>query len=186
MKRLVIDSETTGLSPRKHQILTLGMSLIDVDHQKLRFIEDKHIFFRHDEYRISKTAMLINGINLEEHHRIALPVNKAIKEINNFIEKNKLADTVILGHNLQFDKGFICSLFEEGGHCYPFCENKEDTRYIWDRLKRKGLVDPLKNSKLGTLAEHFKIDYSNAHDALADCQITAKVYHEMLKLSPII
>lgn len=184
MKRLVIDSETTGLSPRRHQMLTLGLSLIDVDKEKLKFIEEKHILFKYEEYRISKAAMLVNGIDLEKHHKIALPVNQAIEEINGFILKNKLFDTTILGHNLQFDNKFICSLFENQGLQNPFCKRKEDTMYIWRNLKRKGIIETNQNSKLGTLANYFKIDYSNAHDALEDCKITAKVYHEMLKLSP--
>lgn len=184
MERLVIDSETTGLSPNYNQVLTIGMTLVDVDKRKLDFIQEKHILIRHDNYNMSKTAMQINGIDINEHHKKASPVKKVIKEIQSFLKKHNLFDTTIVGHNLSFDKRFISALFEQEGSIYPFARDQEDTMFIWNNLKRRGLVNPYKNSKLGTLAEHFNIDYSSAHDALEDCKITAKVYHEMLKVTP--
>jgi|AntAceMinimDraft_17_1070374.scaffolds.fasta_scaffold191298_1 DNA polymerase III alpha subunit (gram-positive type) len=184
MERLVIDTETTGLSPHHNQMLTLGMVLIDVNKRKLNFLEDKHIFIRHDDYHVSEMAMRINKIDIEQHHKKASPIKKALKEINNFLKKNNLFDTTIVGHNVSFDKRFVSALFEQQGHIYPFCREQEDTMYIWNNLKKRGIISPLKNAKLRTVAEHFDIDYSHAHDALEDCKITAKVYHEMLKLSP--
>jgi len=35
---------------------------------------------------------------------------------------------------------------------------------------------------LATVANYFDIDYTKAHDALADCHITAQVYHKMLQI----
>ena len=182
MEKLVIDTETTGLSPHSHQLLTLGMVLVDTDKPKLKFIQEKHILVKHDEYHISKTAMRINNINIEEHEKTALPIPKAILSVQDFIKELGLNKTPILGHNVHFDQRFITSLFNGQDEEYPFCPEKEDTRYIWQRLNREGKIYPSKNAKLGTIAEHFGIDYSKAHDAIADCKITAKVYHKMMRL----
>jgi len=182
MEKLVIDTETTGLYPDCHQLLTLGMVLIDCDKPKLKFIQEKHILVKHDEYNISQTAMRINNINLDEHEKIALPAPKAILQVKDFIEELGLQRTPILGHNVHFDQRFIAALFNNHKHEYPFCSIREDTRYIWENLKRQGKVNPYHNAKLGTIAEFFGIDYAGAHDAIADCKITAKVYHEMMKM----
>ena len=184
MERLIIDSETTGLSPDYNQMLTLGMVLVDVDKKKLDFVQERHILIKHDEYNMSKMAMKVNGIDINEHEKKASPVKKAIKEVQTFLKKFDLFDTTIVGHNLSFDKRFVSALFEQEGFIYPFSRDQEDTMFIWNNLKRRGLVNPYKNSKLGTVAEHFNIDYTKAHDALEDCKITAKVYHEMLKVTP--
>jgi DNA polymerase III subunit epsilon len=182
MKRLVIDTETTGLYPETNQILSIGMVLVDVGQPELKFIQEKHILVKHDKYNISETAMQINNIDINEHQKIAVPVPNAIKEVHNFLNNLGLHRTTILGHNVQFDQRFISSMFEDHDHIYPFCPIKEDTRYIWEKLKREGKINPLKNARLGTLADHFGIDYSRAHDAVADCKITAQVYHKMLEL----
>jgi len=182
MERLVIDTETTGLYPDSHQLLTLGMVLIDADKPKLKFIQEKHVLVKHDEYNISQTALRINNIDMEEHEKNATHASKAVLDVHDFIKENGLQKTPILGHNVHFDQRFIMSLFYKQESEYPFHHIKEDTRYIWEGLKRKGKISQSKNAKLGTLAEHFGIDYSKAHDAIADCKITAQVYHKMMKL----
>ncbi|MAG40143.1 hypothetical protein CMI41_04210 [Candidatus Pacearchaeota archaeon] len=182
MKRLVIDTETSGLHPDQHQVLTIGMSLIDVSPSKLQFVDDRHLFVKHDEYNLSKTAMKINRININEHHKQGMLPKVACKKVNQFLDVHSLTAIPILGHCVHFDKNFLRVMFEDEGLELPFSEEKEDTRYIWERLKKRGLVNPFKNAKLGTIAEHFGVDYSKAHNALDDCKITAKVYHKMLPL----
>ena len=185
MKRLVIDTETTGLRPDSHQVLTIGMSLINVTPSKLKFVDDRHLFVKHDEYNLSKTAMRITGININDHHKIGIFPKKACKRVNQFLDLHSLNDIPIVGHCVHFDQNFLRVMFEDEGLELPFSKQKEDTRYIWENLKRQGLINPFKNAKLGTIAEHFGIDYSQAHDALADCKITAKVYHKMLPMRKI-
>ena len=58
----------------------------------------------------------------------------------------------------------------------------EDTMWMWRNLQKNNLV-PCGRSNLQTVANHFQIDYSKAHDALADCHITAKVYHELINIT---
>jgi DNA polymerase III epsilon subunit-like protein len=182
MRRLVIDTETSGLRPDSHQVLTIGMSLIDVSPSKLQFVDERHLFVKHHEYNLSKTAMRITGIDINEHHKIGIFPKVACKKVNQFLDLHSLNTVPIVGHCVHFDKNFLRVMFEDEGLPLPFHHEKEDTRYIWERLKKQGLVNPFKNAKLGTIAEHFGIDYSQAHDALADCRITAKCYHKMLPM----
>lgn len=182
MRLLVIDTETSGLFPSKYQMLTLGMVLIEVDSDGLGILEERHIPFGYEVYNISRSAMRVNGIDIEEHKRVAVPVEVAIGQVHDFLDEFDLRGVPILGHNVNFDERFIRSTFEGYGSVYPFHEERVDTLYIWRKLKRDGKIDQEYNSKLGTLAEYFGIDYSKAHDALEDCRITARVYFEILKI----
>jgi DNA polymerase III subunit epsilon len=183
MKRLVIDTETTGLSPRFHKTLTVGMLLVDVEKDFLEILDSNHIFVRHNNYNPTPEAMAICKIDLDKHHEIAIPPTQACNEINDFIERNELKETSLVGHNYQFDKGFLAALFGQGETISRLHWKYDDTMWIWRNLQKKGIIPYDLRSKLQTLADFFKIDYTKAHDALADCHITAKVYQKMLKLA---
>ena len=182
MKRLVIDTETTGLSPRHNRTLTVGMLLVDVEKEFFNILDSNHIFIRHNKGKVSSSAMKVNKINIEEHNITAIEEDEACEEINQFIDKNILHDTTLLGHNFHFDKGFLNALFDKVGVIPKLHDSHEDTMRIWRGLKRDGRVPFELRSTLGTVANYFNIDYRKAHDALADCNITAKVYWEMLKI----
>ncbi|MBT7102393.1 3'-5' exonuclease [archaeon] len=181
MERLVIDTETTGLSPRFNSLLTVGMLHIDVEKDFLKILDSSHIFIRHLSGSVNPQALKVNKINIEEHNKTAITPNSACKQINQFIDKNSLHKTLLVGHNLHFDRGFLSALYVKEDQDPIFHHEHEDTMYIWRNLQKKGIV-PYGRSNLQTLSEHFNLDYSKAHDALADCHITAKVYHKMLNL----
>jgi len=182
MHRLIIDTETTGLSPRFNKTLTVGLLLIDVEKTHLNILNQNHIFIKHNHYNSTKEAMKVNKINLEEHNLKAIHPPKACKQINIFLQKNSCQQIPLVGHNIHFDKGFLSTLFSQGKTKSLLHEESEDTMKIWRTLQKRMLIPSHLRANLGTLAEHFEIDYTGSHDALADCHITAKVYYEMLKL----
>ena len=182
MKRLVIDTETTGLYPNYHQTLTVGLLLVDVEKDFLDILDENHIFIKHPQYNTMAKAMKITGIDLNEQDKIAIPPSKACNQINKFVRKNSLRETPIVGHNFHFDRGFLSALFDQGESISHLSTEHEDTMWIWRNLQRAGHVPSHLRSTLQTLADFFKIDYTRAHDALADCKITAKVYRELLRL----
>ena len=99
-----------------------------------------------------------------------------------FIEKNDIYKTPLVGHNIHFDKGFLNALFKQGETNPLLHTESEDTMRIWRNLQKQNIIPRHLRATLGTLANHFQIDYTKAHDALADCHITAQVYHKMLLL----
>lgn len=181
MKRLILDTETTGLSPRFNKTLTVGLVLADFKPKTFKILNQDHIFIKHSQYNANPFAMRINKINLEHHHKIAIPACKACNQINSFIKKNKALTTPLVGHNLRFDNNFLSALFNNEDIQPLFHHEQEDTMQIWKNLQKQNIV-PQGKASLKTVASHFEIDYSNAHDALADCHITAQVYHKMLKI----
>lgn len=157
------------------------MLLVDVEKDHLDILKSNHIFIKHSG-SVSAGAMKVNGINLPEHNEIAIGEDEACEEINKFVDKNKLHETKLLGHNFHFDRGFLNALFGRVGFDSKLHDFHEDTMYLWRALKKGGLIPFDLRSNLGTIAEYFDVDYRKAHDALADCNITAKVYHKMLGL----
>jgi len=180
MKLLVIDTETTGLSPRFNQLLTVGLLPIEVGKNSLEILGEEHLFIKHERYNTSAVAMGVNKINLITHGMKGMQPWQACKKIGKFVDKYDLLTTPLLGHNLGFDRGFLNELFEKEAEENPLSEESHDTMHTWRMLKKQGKIPSELRSTLGTLAEYFNINYTKAHDALADCHITAKVYHKML------
>lgn len=179
---MVLDLETTGLSPRYNKVLTVGMLHIDVEKDFLKIRNKKQILVKHEDYAVNPKALEINKINLVEHHKIASEPFKACNQINKFIIKNNLESRPVLGHNIIFDIRFLNELFRQGNSVPAFSHDFVDTMHMWSALKRKNIISfNLKNS-LQTLANYFEIDYSKSHSALGDCHITANVYKKMLDL----
>ena len=182
MNHLVIDTETTGLSPRFNKTLTVGLLLADIKKTHVEILDQSHIFIKHNRYNANAQALWVNKIDLKQHDIHAVPPCTACNQINTFIEDNSLQETPLLGHNIAFDKGFLSSLFDQGETLSKFHHESFDTMHTWRSLRREGVVPSDLKATLGTIANFFDIDYTKAHDALADCKITAQVYHKMLKL----
>lgn len=179
----MIDTETTGLSPRHNRVLTVGMLHVDIEKNFLEIMNRKNILVKHGDYSVNSRALEINKINLEEHHKIALEPFRACNQINKFIAKNNLEEKPLLGHNIAFDIRFLNELFRQVNSTPAFSRKFIDTMHIWFALKRKNLVSFNLRNSLQTLADFFGVDYSKSHSALGDCYITANVYKKILGMT---
>jgi len=97
----------------------------------------------------------------------------------NFIKKYKYSREPIIGHNVAFDMNFLKSMFKREIIPFPVWHRTIDTMSLWFFLKDAGLISVTGN-KLQDIATHYAVSYEGAHDALADCRITAKVYMKLL------
>lgn len=183
MLRLILDTETTGLSPTRNQVLTIGLLATDINKTRIRILDSDHIFIKHLRYDTSPMAMAVNKINLDQLNKTGVTPINACKKVNDFLKSNGLHKTTIVGHNIAFDKNFLSNLFQTQNQALPFHNEHEDTMWMWKSLQKQSLVPSHLRANLQALADHFQIDYTKAHDALADCHITVKVYHKMLKLA---
>jgi DNA polymerase III subunit epsilon len=86
------------------------------------------------------------------------------------------AGTVLVGHNVRYDTGFLNAAFERAGWA-PFPNAVVDTVPLARRLVR----DEVPNCKLGTLAERFRLDHRPSHRALDDALATADLLHLLLE-----
>ena len=81
---------------------------------------------------------------------------------------------IIVAQNAQFDMGFV--KYYSKPHEYFYNHRVLDTVTI-----AREMLPKLKNHKLNTLAEHFKIDLIH-HRAWNDAYATAKIFIELIKM----
>ncbi len=86
------------------------------------------------------------------------------------------AGTVLVGHNVRYDTGYLNAAFERAG--WPRFSNQViDTVALARRLVR----DEVPNCKLGTLASHFRLVHQPSHRALDDALATNDLLHLFLE-----
>lgn len=103
----VMDCETTGLDPERHQMLTLGGVLLDGDLVEVDAIE---LFIRHEEYVVQVEAMAVNKIDLAMH--IGISPQSALRVLTDFFGTD-LRQIVLAGWNVSFDYSFLWNLAQK-------------------------------------------------------------------------
>ncbi len=162
---VLVDIETTGLSPINDEIIEIGA--IKVKENK---IVDEYNELIKINRRLSPFITNLTGITDAMLRHGKLP-SVVFKEFVDFVE-----DDVIIGHNVNFDYGFLCDKCKKYIN-YNLENERIDTMYL-----AKKLVPNSINYKLGTLANYFNVSYEGAHRGLKDVEITYEVYNHLRKL----
>ncbi len=176
---LLIDIESTGLDPNKHEIIQLAGILLDKKtlKEKKSFVS----FIRPKNWKTrDKESMAVNKISFEKLHH-APSVSQALKKFNRAFPKN-----VVLSYYVGImDIIFLQSAYKKSQMKYPFDYH---TFNIWSLFyPYMAKKNKLKNKKqfagfgLEDMLKHFKIQVpNNLHDALVDCQIEAEVLRKVV------
>lgn len=182
VRRLLLDCETTGINPSEHQILTVALLYVDITDKDIFVLDSLHLKIKHKDYVYQEQALSVNGINLEQHSKdpeSMLPP-EACNRIRTFMKIHRLSKEPICGQNINFDLAFLKALFKSTDIPYPFSFRNLDTMCVWFFLKDIGRIPSFVGNKLEDMTKYFNISYDGAHDAMADCHITAKVYQKFL------
>ena len=174
-KVLFIDTETTGLDPKKNDIIVLSYMIEDggmvVDEGELKIRP-------YNPSNIEQGALDVNGITREELEYFDEPIyakNKFVKAIKNHVDINdKDSKLMFCGFNVMFDVDFLKEFFWK-------CNDKNFFNYF----KPRTLIDPmymlrylnyigktnLKSCALDEVCKYFNIEHK-AHDATSDINAT--------------
>lgn len=159
----VLDVETTGTSARYCKVIEIG--LVKVKNGK---IKDTWSTLVNPGTFIPYHITGITGIATTDVVN-SPPFDLIIEDIKNFI-----GDSIIVAHNLPFDKSFMEQEFMNSGEEFPpyssLCTLK---------LARK-MYPELKSKSLSSLVSHFRLRHKNVHRALGDATVTAKLLLKML------
>lgn len=165
---VVIDIETTGFSPRYNSIIEI--SALKIRNNKVISSYNTLIKDTSSDFKLPDNIVNLTGIDstsLED----GISIDTAIDEFSDFIGTD-----VIIGHNVNFDINFLYDAMLKS------CNSKLNNDFI-DTLKlSKRLIKDLKHHGLWDLIEHFNIDVSTHHRALADCYSTLKIFYELKKI----
>ena len=167
MNEIILDTETTGLSPEKGDRI---IEIACIETQDL--IPTKRIFYKliNPEREVSEDAFKIHGYNYEK-----LKNEKKFKEISDeFLEFIKNKKLII--HNAPFDISFL---------------NYELKKIVKPTIDKKNVIDTLEiarekfpgtSNSLDNLCKRFGVDISKRkkHNALLDCQLLRDVYINLI------
>ncbi|MBO5141627.1 MAG: 3'-5' exonuclease [Clostridia bacterium] len=159
---VLVDIETTGLSPQKDDIIEIGA--IKVKDNK---IVDTYSSLINIGRKVPSYITNLTGITTDMLESDGKNVCDVLQEFVNFT-----GDNIIVGHNVNFDINFIYD------KCEKYLDKPLSNDFIDTMKIAKRLVDT-PNYKLGTLADHFNVDYNGAHRGLKDVEITYEVYNNL-------
>lgn len=163
---VVFDIETSGLDPVKDEVLEIaGLKLIG-EKEAARF-----------EALIQPTKPVLPEVEkVHGLNEIFLLVNgrSGAEVIGDFLDF--VGGAIIVGHNIRgFDWLFILEHLKKKNQSLP--ANK-----MIDTLELSRQLLPLPSYNLSSVAGHFGLEHKNAHRAMPDVEINAKVFLELMKL----
>ncbi len=169
MRQIVLDTETTGLSPSQgHRIIEIGcIELVD-----RRLTGREFHCFLHPDREIDEGAQRVHGISLK-----SLATAARFPEIvDEFLEF--IADAELVIHNADFDVGFLNHELKLMGHAAP---TVTDHATVLDTLSLARKMHPGQRNSLDALCKRYDVDASNrdVHGALIDSDLLARVYLAM-------
>ncbi|MCW1926671.1 3'-5' exonuclease [Bhargavaea beijingensis] len=161
---VVLDFETTGFRSGADRIIQIG-AVKFTDHKNIGTFETLVNPKRH----ISPAITRLTGITNEAVKQAPM-IDEVIGELIGFI-----GDLPIVAHNAAFDMGFLYAIEEVYGIPIP-----EYTVIDTVRLSRK-VITETPDHKLTTLSRYLELEH-DAHDAVGDCLVTAKLYQHCLSI----
>jgi DNA polymerase-3 subunit epsilon len=167
MRKIVLDTETTGLDPKQgHRIIELAA--IELDGRKVS-LRRFHRYLN-PEREIEAGAVAVHGLTYESLQNEP----KFADIVAGFLEFIAGAELII--HNAPFDIGFLNHELQLLG--LPPLENT-----VLDTLKLARELHPGKKNSLDALCGRYAIDnaHRTLHGALLDTELLAEVYFAMTR-----
>lgn len=170
MKRqIVLDTETTGLSPDQgHRVIEIGC--VEMINRRLTG-NNYHQYIQPDR-ESDEGALQVHGITTE-----FLKDKPRFRDvIKDFLDY--LGDAELIIHNAPFDVGFLNHEFmlagEQYGEVSSYCE-------IVDTLVMARKMRPGQKNNLDALCKHYEVNnaHRELHGALLDAEILSEVYLRM-------
>ena len=166
---VVIDIETTGLNSNPdygevNHIIEVGA--VKIEQGK---ITEKFSSFCACPISLPDEIVKLTGISGEDLAK-APNIKQVVCELNKFCK-----DCEIVGHNVSFDLGFL------NYYGAKYKKSFKDAYMDTVAMSRKVLKNKVKNFRLATVAEYFKIKFKG-HRALNDALVTAKIFLKLTDL----
>lgn len=162
---IVVDLETTGLSPKWDSIIEIGA--VKVQNGELIEVYQQLI---NPGFLIDSFISNLTGIT-NEMLKKEPPLGRVLPDFNEFVQNN-----IVIGHNVNFDVNF---LYDNFSTCLekPFSNGFIDTM----RIARK-LFPELEHFRLIDVVKKLGIEEGDFHRALSDCMFTYQCYEAMKQI----
>jgi DNA polymerase III epsilon subunit-like protein len=170
---IVLDTETTGLDPKRHALIAIGAVALDPD--TLETVSEFSAFLSPREgSEWTPEAEAVNGIArtslaLEDTEEIVIPA---------FLRWAGGRCTATVGWNLKFDLGFLCGALkrlEQHDGCI-LCANALDARDAWWEAEKQGFLTSRPKSLNAALELIERSRSGEYHGALEDARLTSIIF----------
>lgn len=177
---IFIDTETGGLDPQAHSLLSIGCAAWEQGHGVIDTFE---VFIKSEKYNVTSEAQKINKFNEELHNQKAMPPKEAINSLFSFCNKYSNGLANLAGHNTQFDIAFIKKLLRDNNRSFSkhFSHRIVDTYSIIKFLEDSKKFE-CELSSSASAFKYFGIPVQGRHTAMGDAMATAELYEKMLAL----
>jgi DNA polymerase-3 subunit epsilon len=169
---LFVDTETTGLDPTKHELLEVaaircspdGLNIISTYEAKLKPL---HI------ETAEKKALEVNKYSAEEWtDEKCTPPEIVVDNL-----QKMAGNTVLIGHNVSFDEGFLSPLFTRLGMKVPWGYHKVDTVALaWPLF----LYTPAEGVSLEKVCRFLGVERMPTHRAADDAAACRQIYLKLV------
>lgn len=173
---LVLDTETGGLNPREHSLLTVaGVAWTPTSQPRPLF----SLMVREDNIVTQAEAMAINRLDLREIESQGLTPSEVVEAIRYALDHHfgpHREPITLAGHNINFDIGFLQRLYRLAKTDYSrdFSRRCLDTATLFTFFMASGLVAPGKaNGDRMFAAMGIPLADEHRHTALGDAWATA-------------
>ena len=171
---VVLDSETTGLDPRKDRLITIGAVAVIGGEILLEDVFDALL-----QVRYNSAAVTVHGVTREE----SLAGVEEPEALERFLAY--LKDGVIVGHHIGHDVATLNAGYER--HWGFLLKNRSlDTMELTLNLERDGAFrgrDSIREFSLDGLCGMFGVIPHDRHTASGDAFMTAQVFLRLLRLA---
>jgi len=171
MNFITIDTETTGLFPEKHGIVSIGYVLTDQNGERF---DEGYTICNPGRVQYTKEAMDINGLAKKI---IGAPrVTVALNELQDkFAHYKRMGELIAVMHNAPFDAGFISTSLRRHK-----CQYKDVNmfRRTLDTIS-VGFMAFGEVLSLDKLCQRLEVKNAEAHNALEDARATSVVFHKL-------
>jgi DNA polymerase III epsilon subunit-like protein len=177
---VVLDTETTGLDPARHALISVGA--VALDPETLEAVSEFSAYvYPREGSEWTPEAEAVNGIA-----RCAL----AYEDTEEAVLPALLGwaggrCTATVGWNLKFDLGFLCGALKRMGRhedC-PLCANPKDARDEWYRLHDGGFLTTRPKRLDDALGLIERPRSGGTHNAIEDARLTADVWRFLMGVS---
>ena len=190
-KLAVIDVETTGLSPRHHEVIEVGCVVFEQVRQggavtDIKMIEEWECKLKPERIESADPmALKINGYKESDWHGCSLQP-EGLEEFSKKIThlepgpngSQSINSLIIVGHNVYYDLQMLASSYERCGVNHQANKRIIDT-YSFARAVLRADKSQ-RNFSLHALCERFDITNARAHSALADSRATFELYTKLV------
>jgi DNA polymerase-3 subunit epsilon len=163
---VVFDCETTGLNPKKDNIISIGA--VKIKGNRILINEAIHIYVKQEEEINHKSITIhqIRNCDLQE----AIPVNEAIEQFLHYVGNRS-----VVGYYLEFDIAMINKYIKPMfGITLP--NKQEEVSAIYYDKKIATIPQGNIDLRFNTILKELALPKLGVHDALNDAIMTAMIY----------